>query len=295
MPSQYTCRICLAEHSGASAPEQASVRSNVRRFCDRNFNLWRCDRCRSIHARDHVDLEEYYHHYPFFAQKLDWAVRRAYGRALRRLKRQGLSRSHRILDYGCGSGHMVRLLKEKGYDAAGYDQYSPDYREPPAAHERFDCIIAQDVVEHAEDPLQILKDLDNLAAEGALIAIGTPNAAGIDLGRPDKFLYPLHQPYHRHVFAIDALLAAGRDLGWRLDRYYSTPYTNQPIPFLSLPFLHYYFRCFDNNVDLVFERPLASAKLWLSPQTGFMALFGYFLCDDADIMAIFRKPECSRQ
>ena len=113
------------------------------------------------------------------------------------------------------------------------------------------------------------------------------------LARPVKFLYPLHQPYHRHVFSVDALLAAGHDLGWQLERYYSTPYTNQPIPFLSLPFLHHYFRCFDNNLDLVFERPLASAKLWLNPWTFFMAFFGYFLCDDADIVAIFRKPQCS--
>ena len=261
----------------------------MRRFASQKFAIWRCGNCGSIHARDRVDLGRYYRNYPFFAQKLDWAVRHAYGRALRRLKRQGLSRRHHILDYGCGSGLMVRFLKEKGFRAAGYDPYSPDHCEPCATHERFDCIIAQDVTEHAEAPLEILKTLDGLAAEGAIVAIGTPNAAGIDLARAEKFLYPLHQPYHRHIFSIDALLEAGRELGWQVERYYSTPYTNQPIPFLSLPFLHHYFRCFDNNLDLVFERPLASARLWLNPWTYFMAFFGYFLCDDADVVAIFRK------
>ena len=302
MDDNYTCCICKTDHSGSPDVHLTSIRSNVRRFADEEFAIWRCPSCRSIHARDEVDLDHYYEFYPFFAQELDWAVRCGYRILLRRLKKAGLEPGQRILDYGCGSGLLAEFLREKGYDAVGYDPYNSEHNDRTLLEVRYDCVIAQDVIEHAPDPLDMLRTLDSLAQGGAMIAIGMPNAGGINLYKPEKHLFPLHQPYHRHIFSINALLAAVRGdsegsaedkdkkLSWRLERYHSTPYTNMPVPFLSLSFLHHYFKCFDNNLDLVFERPLRSFKLWLNPWTYVLAFAGYFFCDDADIVAIFRTP-----
>ena len=66
-----------------------------------------------------------------------------------------------------------------------------------------------------------------------------------------------------------------------------TPYTNMPV--LSLPFLHYYMRCFDGTINVLFERPINSCRLWLGPETAFYLVFGYWLCDQADVVALFRK------
>lgn len=282
------CCVCGKSGLAGAGVETASVRSNVRPFHTRQFSVWRCPACRSIHAAGEVDLDEAYRSYPFFGQKLDFILRCGYRRLTRRLRRAGLRPGQRVLDFGCGSGLLVQYLREAGCDAVGYDPYSPDHGDPVRLAETYDAVIAQDVIEHAESPLEVLARLDSLARPGALIAIGTPNAVGIDLARAEKFVHSLHQPYHRHILALPALLDAGRNLGWRVERTYLTPYMNMPV--LSLPMLHYYVRCFDGTINALFDRPMNSARLWLSPETVFYLVFGYWLCDEADIVALFRKP-----
>lgn len=286
MDIDYTCCICGKEHSADSGSQLVHVGSNVRRFSHEDFPVWRCEGCRSIHAGRQVDLAEYYRYYPYFQQELDIVVRWAYRRLTRRLTRVGLDKQHKVLDYGCGSGLLVKYLKGKGYDVVGYDPYSEDHGDEAALDKRYDLVIAQDVVEHADCPLEVLRILDGLCVPGGYIAVGTPNAEGIDLGRAKKFCHSLHQPYHRHIFSLLALHQAGENLGWTLEKHYPAPYTNMPV--LSLPFLHYYMRCFDGTMDVLFDRPLASWRLWLSPETLYWLFFGYFLCDQADIVAIFR-------
>ncbi|MBN1942392.1 MAG: class I SAM-dependent methyltransferase [Phycisphaerae bacterium] len=285
-PTDYTCCICGKTPPADSPPELAAVRSNVRRFMHEQFPLWRCASCGSIHAGREVDLTEYYRYYPYFQQELDAVLRWAYRRLTRRLRRVGLDRHHRVLDYGCGSGLLVTYLREKGYNAVGYDPYNENHGDETALEQKYDLLIAQDVVEHSEDPLGVLQTLNSLCVPGGFIAIGTPNAAGIDLRRAEKYVHPLHQPYHRHIFSLPALRQAGENLGWRLEKYYLAPYTNMPI--LSLPFLHYYMRRFDGTMDVLFDRPLGSWRLWLSPETLFWLVLGYFLCDQADVVAIFQ-------
>jgi SAM-dependent methyltransferase len=283
-----TCCICGTSGLAEADKETACVRSNVRALHTRRFPVWRCPVCRSIHASDAVDLDEAYRSYPFFGQKLDFALRCAYRRLTRRLRRAGLRPGQRVLDFGCGSGLLVQYLREKGYDAVGYDPYSRDHGDLAPLAGQYDAVVAQDVIEHDEDPLAVLARLDGLSRPGAWIAIGTPDAAGIDLARAGAAVHALHQPYHRHILALPALLDAGRRIGWGVERTYRTPYTNMPV--LSLPLLHYYMRCFDGTINVLFERPMNSMRLWLSPETVFYLIFGYWLCDGADIVAIFRKP-----
>lgn len=288
MTETLTCAICRAA-ADAGAVETGEARSNVRRFVRERFRLWRCPACRSIHARDAVDLAAYYAHYPFFGRTLDGTLRRAYRGLLRRLTDAGLDPNARVLDYGCGSGLLTQFLRESGFEAVGYDPYSAAFADERVLARPADCLIAQDVIEHAEDPLDLLSRLDGLVAPGGLVFLGTPNASRIDLARAEAFVHPLHQPYHRHIFAAEALHAATGRLGWRLVRSYSTPYTNMRFP--SLAFMQHYMRCFDDTLDALFERRLNSLKLWLNPKTYFLGLFGAWFCSDADLVAIYRTPK----
>src|SRR5512143_2661775 len=110
------CIVCEAE-SPEGAAEEASVHSNVRAFWNESFALWRCPKCKSLHARDEVDLAHYYAKYPFHAMAADWRLHAMYENQLSRLRHAGVDPSHRILDYGCGGGQFVKFLRGKGYQS----------------------------------------------------------------------------------------------------------------------------------------------------------------------------------
>lgn len=286
------CNICERDVTGDV--ETASVRSNVRKFAREQFVVWRCPHCKSIHARDAVDLAHYYADYPFHKlgqSKVDWMLTAMYGNAMKRLMRAGIGPEHAILDYGCGGGLLIKFLAARGFvQAQGYDEYSEPYRDASVLKLTYDCVTTQDLIEHVPEPRALARTLDGLARPGGVIVIGTPNAEAIDLAHPETRVHALHQPYHRHILSKTALFALGRDMGWELLHYYPTQYSNTRIPFVNTSFLIHYFRAFDDNVDLAIEPiHLNSWKVW-SPATLAHALLGSFWAPETDVAAIFRKP-----
>lgn len=289
--SKISCAACGAAQNLALV-EQATARSNVRAFREHSFAVWRCDRCLSIHARDDVDLSHYYRSYPFHALPDDFRLRVLYDHQLRRLRRAGLEPHHRILDYGCGGGAFVRHLRQRGYEQVwGYDRYSREFSDPSLLEQRYDCLLSQDVLEHVLDPSSLLDDFERLVAPSGIVAIGTPNAEALDLGRVEKYTHALHVPYHRHIFSKRALLAAGRARGWRLERYYRTQYGNTAVPFMSSRFYLYYMALGDNSLDRLLEPPRLAPLLTRLPITLFWGLFGGLFAEETDVMAVFRRPQ----
>jgi 2-polyprenyl-3-methyl-5-hydroxy-6-metoxy-1,4-benzoquinol methylase len=288
MPSR-ACIVCERETSEAQL-EEASVRSNVRAFKHETFAVWRCAHCASIHARDDVDLAHYYAKYPFHDLPVDWRLRAMYGRQLGRLRRSGLAPQHSILDYGCGGGHFVRYLRAQGYgNVRGFDAYSQQFADRAVLNQRFDCVFSQDVIEHVASPNRLLDEFESLTKTGSLIFVGTPNAAAIDLRRPEAYVHTLHAPYHRHILSKLALVRAAEVHGWQLDRYYSTMYSNTRLPFLNEAFYVYYARLADDTLDALMEPVRVAALLLRAPLTLFWGLFGSFFSRGTDVMAVFRR------
>jgi 2-polyprenyl-3-methyl-5-hydroxy-6-metoxy-1,4-benzoquinol methylase len=284
------CNLCDRPETLGPASESARVRSNVRAFREEWFTVWRCGCCGSLHARDAVELGPYYVDYPFRRERLDALVRLVCRTLWHRLRRAGLERRHRILDYGCGSGCLVEYLRARGHAQVwGYDAYSGFAGTPDVLGAQYDAIIAQDVVEHVEDPRALLEELGKLAARGALIAVGTPDAAAVDLARAERFVHQLHQPYHRHLFSRSALLAAGEALGWRVERVYGSHYTNTWVPMVNMRFGLHYARCFDDTVDLAFD-PVRLSPSLLTPRALALALFGGLRPPPSDVLVVFRRP-----
>jgi 2-polyprenyl-3-methyl-5-hydroxy-6-metoxy-1,4-benzoquinol methylase len=289
MTTTQVCNVCEPGGVDIDQAETAVVRPNIRRLQDERFDVWRCPNCRSIHAREEVDLDLYYRDYPFLSAKIDWRSRAMYRNQLARLRKAGLTRGARILDYGCGSGNFVRYLKSRGYaQATGYDAYSTELNDASVLEQRYDCIISQDVIEHVPAPWDLLQTFANLANPGAIVAIGTPDAAAIDLTSADDFKHTLHQPFHRHILSTEALLGAGQKLGWRLARYYPTMYANTLVPFINSRFGFHFMCCGDNTIDVLFA-PIdyKNPKLW-TLTTLYLGLFGYFHAPRTDVMAVFR-------
>jgi SAM-dependent methyltransferase len=284
--SSRTCVAC-AERGVGLAVERGQVRSNVRAFRDACFRVWRCRACASIHAEDEVDLEHYYERYPFFSLPDDWRLRALYDNLIRRLRRAGVGPDQRILDYGCGGGGFVRHLRRRGFSHAfGYDRYSPGFCDAGALQERYDCVVSQDVLEHATEPSSFLDELGGLVTQGGLLAIGTPNAEAIRL---DRHVHALHMPYHRHIFSKRALITAGVRRGWQVVRYYRTQYANTLLPFLNSRFYLHYMRSQDDSLDCLMEPPRLRPLLARPASTLYWGLFGFFFAEETDIMLMFRR------
>jgi 2-polyprenyl-3-methyl-5-hydroxy-6-metoxy-1,4-benzoquinol methylase len=290
------CNICNNTLSGTRPHEEASVRSNVRKFRGEQFRIWRCPQCASVHATDEVDLAHYYREYPFHnigeEGDVDWMLQAMYRKQWKRLRAAGLQREHAVLDYGCGGGAFVKFLRKQGYaNVQGFDEYSDTFGDKRVLEARYDMILTQDVLEHVAEPWQLLHTLSGLLAPSGAVAIGTPNADALDLKHPETRVHTLHQPYHRHIFSKRALLEIGGKLGWQLLQYYPTMYSNTFLPFVNQRFLLHYFRACDDTLDLATEPiQVANPKLY-SPVTLFWAFFGGFFAPETDVMVVYRKAQ----
>lgn len=97
--------------------------------------------------------------------------------------------TRRLLDIGCGEGHMALAAKVYGVSEVFGVELVPsvaaeaekrldgamcadiEATELPAAWGQFDCIVCADVLEHLKDPWTVLRRLrDRLTDNGALIA-----------------------------------------------------------------------------------------------------------------------------
>jgi SAM-dependent methyltransferase len=292
MLASMQCNICGAQ--AGDDVELAHVRSNVRKWSGEQFAVWRCPSCLSLHARDEVDLAHYYADYPFHKLKdvpVGWSLQAMYRHQLSFLKAAGVTANDSLLDFGCGSGMFLSYLKQKaGFTQAfGYDEYSEEFADKSVLARSYDCVIAQDVLEHVPDPLAFVRTLHGLVRPGGVIALGTPNAEAIDLKNPEARVHTLHQPYHRHIFSKRALQTLGKDLGWELLKYYPANYANTPVPSANTAFIDYYFKLNDNNCDLAVEPiRVSNWKIW-SPLTLWHMFFGYFYPVECDVMAVFRR------
>jgi 2-polyprenyl-3-methyl-5-hydroxy-6-metoxy-1,4-benzoquinol methylase len=283
------CVVC-ERVTAARQLEQQSVRSNVRAFRNEEFSIWRCAHCRSLHVRDEVDLGHYYARYPFHNLPADWRLRAIYRNQLRRLTRAGVERSHRVLDYGCGSGQFVGFLREQGFtDVSGFDEYSAEFADKEVLDETYDCILCQDVIEHVASPHVLLAQFRQLARPKGVIAVGTPNAAAIDLSRPEDFVHAIHAPYHRHILSKDALIDSGKRHGLAMHAYYPTMYSNTRVPFLNEAFYFYYTKIADGTLDALMEPVRAGALLLRMPVSLFWGFLGSFFSRHTDVMAVFRR------
>lgn len=286
------CCICGEPADLAVSGRLAPFACNVRAHRGEIFHVWRCERCRCIHAYEDVDLAAYYETYPFASATLAWPMPIVYRAQLARLKREGLTRADRLLDYGCGNGVFVAYLRRQGYrNAVGYDPYGPAVGlGNPAVLERgpFDFIVLQDVVEHVDDPAGLLAKLDHCLKAGGHVLVGTPNADRIDLRQPDRFCNEVHVPYHRHIVTRETLNALGRPLGWTPVRFYDRPYHDLPWWGLNTRAIHTYQKLIDGTLDAVLE-PVRLGVALRSPRFLFHACFGYLLSTRSDMAVLFRK------
>ena len=139
----------------------------------------------------------------------------------------------RLLEVGCGSGAVLEILRDAGWEAEGVD-FDPaavatarkrgltvhlgglDGKELPAG--RFDAIVMRHVIEHVHDPRGLLGECRRLLRADGTLAVLTPNADGLGhrFFRSDAFY--VDPPRHLHVFNPRNLRRLVEEAGFSVHR-----------------------------------------------------------------------------
>lgn len=287
MDTPYTCRICSCQ---SQSPECVRVPGATRDVKDETFTVWHCSHCSTLNALESVDFPKIYKNYPVQRQKYDLFAKCMFAKRLKILIELGLKPNHTVLDYGCGSGYFVRYLREKNYRCHGYDPFNINHCDKKVLEDRYDVVTCQDVLEHLDEPEQLLRQLlEHVTPNGRLI-IGMPYADHVNLHETLDQIGVLHQPFHRFVIskqAIEKFFCLGE---WKLNKVLFDSYFDTFVPFVNTMFLIHLIKSGQGPMDMAFE-PIPVSHFVRHPGLFFWGFFGRLFVRSWDFFAVMMREE----
>lgn len=92
------------------------------------------------------------------------------------LNKRYLKSGQKILELGCGEGHLIIKLKELGYDVTGCEYPEVDLEKPlPFNSNEYDVIIIKSVIEHLKDIFTITSEIYRVLKKEGIVIIQTAN------------------------------------------------------------------------------------------------------------------------
>lgn len=139
------------------------------------------------------------------------------------MKRMGAGVHHRILDVGCGSGELLRDLRDAGFHRAdGADLYVPEAVARAAGIHRkslaemtgeYDVVMLHHVLEHLPDQLDALRHVARLLRPGGSALIRVPVIGGAAWQRYGVHWVQLDAPRHLFIHTERSLTLAAATAG----------------------------------------------------------------------------------
>lgn len=190
-----------------------STKDNKKIFRADAFELYRCSECKSVmlssdkreeYEEDYYrDREKYYENYRKDYSEDEYPIP-VYKNIIENIQKNGFKKDSKLLEVGCSKGIFLHLADKKGFNVTGLDtsQYAIDFIKKnfkfKALHsevsdagfqdDQFDIIVMIDVIEHLEDPGEMLFDLYRVLKPGGIIIIDTPNETSL-INRISFFSY----------------------------------------------------------------------------------------------------------
>lgn len=136
---------------------------------------------------------------------------------------------HRTLDFGCGDGAFVFLLRSFGFDAVGVDRSStrahrahamgvqivPSLEDLAPSEREFHAISMFEVLEHVAAPRDLLEYLRAQLAPNGVLIVEVPNCTGVTVPHDIADFRRVAPTEHINDFTPETLRALCRRAGFR--------------------------------------------------------------------------------
>ncbi|MFT3986246.1 class I SAM-dependent methyltransferase [Aestuariivirga sp.] len=144
----------------------------------------------------------------------------------------------RILDFGCGFGDFLEACAHFGFEASGVDR-APARRDasavkimpslPEAAGPQYHAITAFEVLEHVDEPSDILAALSGHLMPGGILVLETPDCTGVtDIKTRSDYL-KVHPLEHINAFTHGTLKSIAERNGFSLISRGASLVTTDPL------------------------------------------------------------------
>lgn len=205
--------------------------------------LLKCEGCGHHRLATEMSAEEigdlYTNYYPRSSFDVEtWSPPREEGRL--RLWWSGLKasafrwvpRDVTILDIGCGFGESLGYHRARGCDAHGIEADRNILRVAERhginvraglfaascyAPEQFDVVTLDQVIEHAADPISLLRDVRRVLKPGGQAIISTPNPNGWGARMFGRRWIHWHAPYHLNYFTRRSMMRTAATVGFEVE------------------------------------------------------------------------------
>ena len=161
-----------------------------------------------------------------------------------------------MLDVGCATGLFLETAKRRGYEVFGVEiseyavrhmtesigsqVFMGELKEARFSDGFFDIITMWDILEHLQDPVQVMREANRILRRDGIIVIETVNTSCLNA----KLLgarWPLYAPpYHIFYFSVDTLSALLSKSGFHIFKV-------EPIQTYSPFHSHKAIRYFDKS------------------------------------------------
>lgn len=150
-----------------------------------------------------------------------------------------------ILDIGSNEGYVNELLKEEFKDRNIFSidlknsDFNMDLNKPKEINSKFDTIIAGEILEHVESPMDFLKYCKSLLKKNGILILTTPNAIGLQYIRNPSWCVN-YEDYrgHSQTFTMPMLKKNFEEIGFKVihQEYINAFWINKPLEYFSLIF-----------------------------------------------------------
>jgi SAM-dependent methyltransferase len=208
---EKTCRLC-------GSRGQRILLHDIISNCNDRFWLNKCDACSfvTIDPMPTDELLQRYYHLDYWQSeevKTSAVLNSLYKLRMKTIAsfiQRNTSYDSKILDWGCGDGAFINLLRASGLHCVGIDAYKTESNDPyilnttiekadfPDAS--FDIITCFHVLEHLPDPLNSIKHALRLLKKGGKLIVEVPNLDAIGFRMFKRNWQPLEIPTHLNHF-----------------------------------------------------------------------------------------------